>query len=125
MTNFFSDADIIFRYSRKQALEDGVLVDISGLTQEAGIRFPAAVTQGLFAVLNDTSVPGQDFKGRVWDMLMVFRMHAKTAKGDEIHFAPFFLVKGKLRPERVPLWAKCGPGDDMEPCITFMLEGED
>ena len=25
----------------------------------------------------------------------------------------------------VQLWALCGPGDDLEPVITIMLEGED
>lgn len=125
MDNLFDDRDVIFKYTRKQALEDGVLVDISELAKEAGIKFPVAVTQGVFHVLNDTSAPGQDFKGRAWDLLMVFRMYIRSSKGDEIHFAPLFLAEGSEKPKPVPMWAKCGPGDDWEPCITIMLEGED
>jgi len=41
----------ISSYSRAQAIEDGVLVDVSALAREAGIRFPVAVTAGVFAVL--------------------------------------------------------------------------
>lgn len=125
MDNFFEDADVVFRYTRKQALEDGVLVDISELAQEAGIRFPVAVTQGVLEVLNDTSVPGQDFKGRAWDMLMIFRMACRATKGDEIHFVTLFAKADSREPVPVSMWAKCGPGDDMEPVVTIMLEGED
>ena len=125
MDNPFEDAEIISKYSRKQALEDGVLADISEMAKEAGIKYPVAVTEGVFQILNDMQVPGQDFKGRTWDMLMIFRMSTKSAGGDEIHFAPLFLMEGKNKPEPVQMWAKCGPGDDMEPVITIMLEGED
>ena len=125
MSNIFDDSDVVFEYSRKQALEDGVLVDISSLAKEAGIRFPVAVTRSVFSILEDTSTPGQDFKGRAWDMLMIFRMQARTSQGDEIHFTPLFVLNGKTKPEPVAMWAKCGPGDDMAPVITIMLEGED
>ena len=41
-------------YSRKQAIEDGVLVDLMqpetvGLVREAGFKFPVAMTAGTFA----------------------------------------------------------------------------
>ena len=36
--------DYIYRYSRAQAVEDGVLVDVSKIAREAGITFPVAVT---------------------------------------------------------------------------------
>ncbi len=125
MNNPFEDADIIFKYTRKQALEDGVLADISEIAKEAGFKYPVAVTEGVFQVLNDTRAPGQDFKGRTWDMLMIFRMFIRSAGRDEIHFAPLFITEGQSKPEPVRMWAKCGPGDDMEPVITIMLEGED
>lgn len=125
MGNIFDDADVVYKYTRKQALEDGVLVDVSSLAKEAGIRFSVAVTRSVFNILEDVSVPGQDFNGRAWDMLMIFRLQARTTEGDEIHFAPLFVFNGKPKPEPVPMWAKCGPGDDLAPVITIMLEGED
>ena len=125
MSDLFDDAEVISRYTRKQALEDGVLVDITELSKEAGIRLPVAVTRAVFNLLDDASVPGQDFKGRAWDLLMVFRMCARSSKGDEIHFAPLFVMEGSEKPKPLPMWAKCGPGDDGEPTVTIMLEGED
>ena len=38
---------VIYTYTRAQAIEDGVLVDVSTLAAEAGIRYPTAVTRGL------------------------------------------------------------------------------
>jgi hypothetical protein len=125
MSNLFDDADVIYQYSRKQAIEDGVLVDISEMAREAGIKFPVAVTRSVFAVLEDTSAPAQDFQGRAWDMLMIFRVEARSCDSDEIHFAPLFTTAGSKKPGPVPMWAKCGPGDEGEPVVTILLEGED
>ena len=125
MNDLFQDAEMIFKYTRKQALEDGVLVDVSSAAREAGIRYPVAVTLAVFNILNDTRGPGQDLRGRMWDMLMIFRTHIRAASGDEIHFAPLFLMEGGAKPEPVPMWAKCGPGDTAEPVITIMMENED
>ncbi|MFH0986043.1 MAG: DUF6573 family protein [Candidatus Omnitrophota bacterium] len=123
--DFFKDVEMIFEYSRKQALEDGVLVDMSAAAREAGIRYPVAVTQAVFTILNDTRVSGQDLSGRTWDMLMIFRTHIRAASGDEIHFAPLFLMEDGAKPEPVPMWAKCGPGDTADPVITILLENQD
>ncbi len=125
MSNLFDDADIVFRYTRQEALEDGVLIDLSDTAKEAGFRFPLAVTQGVFAILNNTDAPGQDLKGRSWDMLMIFRKYARRTNGNVIRFAPLFLMPDSKKPKPVQMWAKCGPGDDAEPVITIMLEGED
>jgi len=125
MNSPMDDEEPIFSYTREQALEDGVLVDVSAVAREAGFRYPVAVTQAVFGVLNDTSVSGQDLNGRLWDMFMILRAGIRASSGDEIHFAPLFLMKEGVPPEPVPMWAKCGPGDTVEPVITVMMEGED
>ena len=38
------DWDVVSAYSRAQAIEDGVLVDVSQTAKEAGIKYPTAVT---------------------------------------------------------------------------------
>ena len=37
--------EVISSYSRAQAIEDGVLVDVSSVAREAGIKFPVAMTR--------------------------------------------------------------------------------
>lgn len=121
--------EIIHTYTRAQALEDGVLVDMTNLAREAGFRHPVAVTQGVWAVLNPThelEAVGQDMTGRAWDMLTILRHAIRRAfGGDEVHFAPLFTREPGRLPESVEMYAKCGPGDEGEPVITVMLRGED
>lgn len=47
--------EVIHAYTRAQAIEDGVLVDLSGLASEAGFRWPLAVTQAVWAVVEPES----------------------------------------------------------------------
>lgn len=47
----------IFEYSRRQAIEDGLLIDVTAMAKEAGIRLPAVVTAGLW---HQWVVPDED-----------------------------------------------------------------
>ena len=40
----FENADLIHRYTRAEAIADGVLIDVSAVAREAGIRYPVALT---------------------------------------------------------------------------------
>jgi hypothetical protein len=44
---------------------------------------------------------------------------------DTVKFAPFFVRVSGGKPAPVKMWAKAGPGDQMELVITVMLESED
>jgi len=128
-TDFWKDAEVISAYSRASALEDGVLVDISRLAREAGFKYPVAVTQGVWGVLNPTDglkAAGQDLNGRTWDLLAILRHAIRSASStDAVHFAPLFLRESGQKIEPIQMWGKSGPGDDGEPVITVMLKGED
>lgn len=129
----FEDFEVIHHYSRKQAIEDGVLVDLmqpesEPLVHEAGFRFPIAMTVTAFSEticpIDGELPPGQDIKGRLWDVLMLLKAAIRAYDNtDRIHFT-VNVFDGK-RTNPVQLWALCGPGDDSEPVITLMLEGED
>jgi hypothetical protein len=41
----WDDAEVIYAYTRAQAIEDGVLIDVSSVASEAGIKFPVAMTR--------------------------------------------------------------------------------
>lgn len=117
---------VIFAYSRQQALADGVLVDVSEMATEAGVHYPVALTRAVWEryVAVPDAVPWQDEKGRLWDILWMFRCQARGNAGSEAHFE--LLVQnepGEAAP--VTLKAVCGPGDEGEPVITIMLPEED
>ena len=125
----FDDAPIIFRYTRADAIADGVLIDLSEWAKESGFRFPVACTN---AVWEQYIVPpprtvdsGQSERGRAHDLLhMLLLAIRKSGGGDQLHFTVMFLQTPK-RHETVTLKSVCGPGDTGEPVITVMLTDED
>ena len=121
-------ADLIFAYTRSQAIADGVLVDVSSMAAEAGVRFPVAVTAGLWhdyiEVPNDDALNCQSVEGRLWDTLMVFRTAARTAASDQLFFHVSYVMEGRKMAAPL-LKAVCGPGDQGEPVITIMKKDED
>jgi len=48
----FADAEYISVYTRAEAIEDGVLKDVSELAREAGFKYPVAIELDLYAHLD-------------------------------------------------------------------------
>ena len=120
--------DVIYSYTRAQAIEDGVLVDVSSMAAEAGFKWPVAITRTAwehFVAVPD-GIVGQDESGRLWDILNMLRFACRTAKGQEFLFQ--LHVRNDNRgglPPLVSLKAVCGPGDTAEPTITVLEPDED
>jgi hypothetical protein len=123
--------EVIFSYSRAQALDDGVLIDVTETAKEAGIRHPTAVTAAVWHeyVRVPKEVTGQDEQGRLWDILWMFRCAISCLRKDQGSDVLLYqlLVRNEEQsaPKEVTLKAVCGPGDNMEPVITIMLPDED
>ena len=117
---------VIFAYTRAQAIEDGVLIDVSEMAKEAGFTMPVAITAtawGMYVTVPD-GVECQDEQGRLWDILSMLRFAIKRGgQGSQLLFT--LLVNNDGEPKPVELKAICGPGDDAEPVITIMLPHED
>jgi len=122
--------NIVFSYSRWQALSDGVLVDVSDLAREAGFRIPVAVTEAVYKNYLDPAPElgreGQSLNGRAWDLLQVLLFAAAVHPDhDTILFKVLFILTPGCPPEPVSLKAICGPGDEGEPVLTILLPLED
>ncbi len=129
--NPFENAPVIFSYTRAQAIEDGVLVDLTDWAKETGFRIPVACTstvwQGHVVPPDGTKELGQSERGRAHDllwMLYVAIRRSGSAKSDQLRYQVIFVVNGGKQ-ETVTLKSICGPGDDGEPVITIMLPDED
>ena len=125
--NFWEDAEIISTYTRKQAIEDGILIDVSDAAKCAGIKHPTAITKNLWCcwVAVPEGLEGlQDASGRLWDVLWMFSVAARKITGDRLTYSVLFQTAEK-RQQEVQLNAVCGPGDNAEPVITIMLPGDD
>ncbi|MBN2713160.1 MAG: hypothetical protein JXR97_12130 [Planctomycetes bacterium] len=130
--DFFCEANLIFSYTRKQAIADGVLVDVSEMAQEAGFIIPVAVTVALYAEVvtpseEATETLGQSRDGRLWDLLWMLLMAIRRAKPtDDPQIIRYEILVAELDGTReVELKAVCGPNDDATPCITVMYPYED
>jgi hypothetical protein len=117
---------LIYSYSRKQAIEDGVLIDVTEMAKEAGFRYPVALTYTAWhdCVRVNPCDKSQDESGRLWDLLNCLRLAARGETGSYLKFS--VLVK---QPDNkmalVQLKSICGPGDNYEPVVTIMLPNED
>lgn len=122
---------VIHSYTRRQAIDDGVLVDLTAWAKETGFRIPVACTHAVWAQWIEpptatASEHGQSVRGRAHDMLwMLFvTILSHTEAQAQTDFEVLFLdVTGTQ--QTVKLKAMCGPGDQAEPVVTIMLPSED
>lgn len=134
--SLFNEDDIIYAYTRADALEDGALVDVSETAREAGFRVPVALTRAAWidavewdeaADKRKPSFTGQSESGRLWDVLSMAGLYSKNTKGVQFLFPVLRvpLVGRGVRPRKTHLKCHIGPGDNAEPVITIMMPDED
>jgi hypothetical protein len=120
----FTDDDVIYAYTRAQAIADGVLIDVTSTAKEAGFRYPVALTQAVWCeyVGVPAGVEGQDETGRLWDILVMLSYAIRRNEDrSELRFRLHVRNDNRDRtPPLVELKALCGPDDDGSPCITVM-----
>jgi len=145
--------NVIVCYTRKQAIDDGVLWQLSGpgytgdaeipkLCREAGFKIPIAITatamhEFVHPLPESSEVlrECQDANGRLWDVLwMTLHTMRTTPNGPN---KSTLMVKLSVVPngtENDREWKPavlrtikcvCGPDDDGSPCLTYMLPHED
>lgn len=124
----------IYAYTRAQALEDGVLVDVTETAKEAGFRVPVAMTTAAWADTvewtdaDSKRQTSQDQSGRLWDL--VWMAYLAVHRGGMEPRKAFQLLRvprgGRgVRPRLTTLDIHIGPGDSGEPVITIMQPHED
>jgi len=123
------DFEVIIGCTRAQALDEGILVDVSTMARELGFKAPVAVTCAVwnsYVMLTPAARQARnDEQGRLWDILWMFRNAIMCAPGaSEILFS-LYVVTDSVRPSLVELKGVCGPGDNAEPVLTIMLPEED
>lgn len=132
-----------FRYTRKQAIADGFLVDVSEPAKEAGFAWPVAITRPLYdryvAVppeLNDT----QNEASRLHDLLLMLWLVIRVdiTHSQRLQFkvlvrlplpVPWLSNEERQADDEgarlVTLKGVGGPDDDRKPCVTVMHPWED
>ena len=125
----FEEADVIYSYTRKQAIEDGVLVDVTETAKECGFKYPVAVTRAVWdrVIVPDDGAKafGQSEAGRLWDVLWILHVTIARSPGPKDTLFYSLLVSDGEKSRTVRLKSVCGPGDDMTPTITIMMPDQD
>ena len=127
--------DVIYSYTRAQAIEDGVLVEAGSMAQEAGFKWPVALTSAVWedcvAWTDDDSRKKlfQDQAGRLWDVLYMASHTIRTSKdsGDRLLYELYRVPRDGYSTEAKPVTLQLiiGPGDHGEPVITILMLNED
>ncbi len=140
MENMFGEA--VYSYSRAQAIEDGVLIDVSTTAREAGIVWPVAMTSAAWADCVEWTdatearkgYTGQSESGRLWDVCWMLSLAVRAAlrRGLDASREPLFYPlhrtpregRGAM-PRKVALKFQVGPDDQGRACITVMMPTQD
>ena len=126
--------NVISAYSRQNAINDGVLVDVTTMSKELGFKFSVAVTatvwnKRIFWSDEDTHLQTyQDTNGRLWDVLFMLRFGiTKNCDKNYLKYKLYVIPRnGKsTKAKLTELKSVMSAGDNGEPVITIMLPNED
>jgi hypothetical protein len=121
--------NVIYSYSRAQAIADGVLVDVTEEAKAIGFKLHTVVTDHLFHGYVEPPAgldgEGQSVTGRLHDLMVLALFAARKAVNtDRVTFKVDFLM-APGRKETIEVVAHIGPGDHGEPVLTIMLPEDD
>lgn len=120
----FSNDDIIFAYTRKMAIDDGVLIDATGAAGLCGFKVPMAITIAAWTrcVTEDgRNVSEGVAHGRLLLLLYDTWKACRNVNGNRVRF----IYRPAFGNELVTLILHIGPGDTAAPVCTLMEPGDD
>ena len=112
----------IYSYSRAQAIEDGVLVDLSKVDSiRQAWKHHFACTSAIWAIIEEAlKRPDQDLVGICHDISFMAMIAIRKASDKSlIHFR--VIITGTTHTFKLHI----GPGDTATPVLTLMLPNED
>lgn len=118
--------DVISRYTREQAIADGVLVDLSARFPEDTriYKYPVACTDTVWSRIERAcEETGEDLGAYVWDLCWM--SNHPTAIVKDLGDMRLFYCGIPLGTKESLFKIVIGPGDDLWPVITIMYPDED
>lgn len=131
MDNIYGE--VISSYSRKDALNDGILIDATEIAKKVGFKIPVALTSRVWRkyVEMPTEIQKeglQSEQARLGDILtMLYYAIFKSGNREQSQVMFQFCVRNKKNEEAesITLKALVHPDDDFQPVITIMHPNED
>jgi len=128
--NIFENANVIFTYTRAQAISDGVLVDLSRNfpSDTRMFKWNLCCTSSVWSLIESTATAEDvEVAVYVWDVAFMALNAINSATGqqnDELLYTVMMPLTENGTEYKLKL--VCGPGDSGgEPVLTIMLPYED
>ncbi|MEW6775927.1 MAG: DUF6573 family protein [Bdellovibrionota bacterium] len=124
--------EVIYSYTRAQAIEDGVLVDLSAIAPDVAsqhYKYPIACTSTVWDIIQravENKQYANDYKGVIHDILWMSRGGGIRWRSPDDTTVLFDVIITGTGPKRIHRFKiVVGPGDKAEPVLTIMLPEED
>jgi hypothetical protein len=143
MESFWTDDDVIFTYTREDALSDGTFVDLNALLQKDGRKpmpIPAAITAEVYTALVEwtdedaKSHPFPQLEGAraediatMAELALLRAKKAGTAVSEPVYFVVCCVPRGRMEPEPDEIVLKMA-GDftaNGDFAVTIMMRDQD
>ncbi len=126
----FTDDDIIHSYTRRQAIADGVLLDVTDQAKEAGVTLPVAFTATAWHqfVIRGVEILEVDYAKHLRDVFETIQIAVEKNFSGRPCFRCFVDTSEPRNAARFHLVffrMITGPDDDWNPCVTVMMPEED
>ena len=128
-------SNVIFSYTRAQAIVDRVLIDATDAARRAGYLVPVALTSGAWSecVLAPPNADPENEaneandESRLLAVLWALRRIIEKTGGWKSHLGFTVHLRKRVGDDLTAyrLKAVLGPDDDARPCVTIMLPQED
>lgn len=114
--------------TRQEAIQAGVLIDVSADAQKLGMSFPITITKPLWeiGIAPDQTLSEESKSERLRDVLMAFRLRlaSQASLSPLIDFPAMLALPPGGVPQPVPLFALIQPGEQNQAMVTLLLPNE-
>jgi hypothetical protein len=113
---------------RQEAIQSGILIDVTPTAKELGLTFPVTITKPLWdiGIVTNQSLPQEEQSGRLRDVLMAFRLRLASLStiSPLIDFPALLAMPPSTVPQPVPLFAIIQPDGGNQANVTLLLPNE-
>lgn len=121
-------ADIPVIRDRQEAIQSGILIDVTPTAQQLGLTFPVTITKPLWdiGIVTNQSLSQEEQSARLRDVLMAFRLRLASLAtiSPLIDFPALLTMPPATVPQPVPLFALIQPDGNNQANVTLLLPNE-
>jgi len=112
----------------KQAIEAGVLIDVTPTARQLGISFPITITKPLWegGITAHQTLSEEDIARRLRDVLIAFRLRLSSlvTVSPLIDFPALLAIPPGTTPQPIALFALVQPNKEHQATVTLLLPNE-